>query len=76
LTFTIGGSAYAGLELPAYMASAGGFTKFGSAALILDGSNTFSGEIGVNQGTLDVRNNHALGPSLAAPPFWAADCCT
>jgi len=61
LPFTIGGSAYAGLELQAPMGSAGGFAKSGNAALLLETNNTFSGAISVDQGILEVRQKNALG---------------
>src|SRR6185312_5471223 len=61
LSFNIGGSQYAGLELPSKMGSAGGFTKTGSAALLLETNNTFSGNVTVSQGIVDVRNSNALG---------------
>ena len=63
LSFDIGGSQYAGLELQATVGGInnGGFTKFGSAALLLEASNTFNGPVFVNEGILDLRNNSALG---------------
>jgi len=61
LPFAIGGSAYAGLELQARMASAGGFAKSGNAALLLETNNAFSGAISVDQGILEVRQKNALG---------------
>lgn len=38
-----------------------GLTKHGEGALILSGSNTYSGNTVINKGTLVVRNNNALG---------------
>ena len=59
--FNIGGSAYAGLDIQAQIVGAGGFSKSGSAALILQGANLFGGSVSGIEGILDVRNNNALG---------------
>ena len=59
--FDIGGSAYAGLDIQAQIVGAGGFSKSGSAALILQSANTFGGSVSVIEGILDVRHNNALG---------------
>jgi len=67
--FTTGGSQYAGLELPSVVASSGGdggFTKLGTAALLLEASNTFYGPVFANEGILDLRNNHALGDPVTS----------
>lgn len=61
--FDIGGSSYAGLDMQATMGSAGGVSKTGTAALLLEANDTYGGVTTVNQGTVDVRNNGALGPS-------------
>jgi len=58
---TTSGSAYAGLDMQAQVIGFGGFHKLGTSALLLEASNTFSGSISIDNGILDVRNNHALG---------------
>jgi len=63
LPFIIGGSSYAGLDMQAAMASAGGIAKSGNSALLLETSNTFSGGVTVYEGSIDVRDNYALGAS-------------
>jgi fibronectin-binding autotransporter adhesin len=60
-SFNVDGFDYAGLDVQAQVMGTGGFTKSGHKALILEGSNSLSGPITVNQGILDVRNNYALG---------------
>ena len=44
---------------------AGGVTKNGLGNLTLSGSNTFAGPVTVNDGTLQVNNNYALGTTGA-----------
>jgi fibronectin-binding autotransporter adhesin len=61
LTFDIGGSQSAGLELQCAVGGSGGFTKTDSASLLLEASNTFFGPVFVDEGILDLRNNNALG---------------
>lgn len=61
LTFDIGGSQSAGLDLQSPVGGFGGFTKTGPASTILESSNSFTGPVFVNQGILDLRNNYALG---------------
>jgi fibronectin-binding autotransporter adhesin len=56
-----GGSAYAGLDLPAALGGGGGFFKAGNSALLLHGPSTFSGGVEVDQGILDVNHVNALG---------------
>jgi fibronectin-binding autotransporter adhesin len=61
LTFNIGGSQSAGLDLQSPIGGFGGFTKVGLASVLLESSNSFTGPVFVNQGILDLRNNYALG---------------
>jgi autotransporter-associated beta strand protein len=60
-SFDVFGFDYAGLDIQAQIVGEGGFYKLGEAALLLEASNSFNGEITVAQGVLDVRDNHALG---------------
>ena len=62
--FNITGNVYAGLDLQAQIVGSAGFFKYGSAALLIEASNTFSGNISVFSGILDVRNNNALGDAV------------
>jgi autotransporter-associated beta strand protein len=59
--FNVTGFDYAGLDMQAQIVGGGGFNKFGEAALLLEGSNSFNGEIVVYEGILDVSDSHALG---------------
>ena len=59
--FTTLGSAYAGLDMQAQITGPGGFIKDGTSALLLEAANTFFGDILIDDGILDVRNNNALG---------------
>src|SRR5262249_38812091 len=59
--FDVTGFDYAGLDIQAEIVGEGGFNKFGEAALLLEASNSFSGEITVAQGVLDVLDHHGLG---------------
>lgn len=58
---TVAGSAYAGLDLQAQVSGNGGLRKLGGAALLLQGSNSFGGNLFIDQGVVDVRHNSALG---------------
>jgi autotransporter-associated beta strand protein len=60
LPFYIGGTAGTGLDIQAAI-QGNGFKKTGPAALVLNGANTFTGDIEVNDGILDVRKADALG---------------
>jgi len=60
-TFTMFNPAYAGLDMQAQLSGTGGFTKRGSAALLLDASNSFSGVVTANAGNIDVYDAHGLG---------------
>jgi autotransporter-associated beta strand protein len=64
--FEVTGFDYVGLDIQAQIVGVGGFSKVGQAALVLESSNTFSGEIGVVQGILDVRDHNALGLGAGA----------
>jgi autotransporter-associated beta strand protein len=55
------GSAYAGLDMQAELTGLGNFHKLGNSALILEANNTFNSSISIDDGILDVRNDHALG---------------
>jgi len=59
--FNITGSVYAGLDLQAQISGAGGLSKSGDGALLLKGNNTFSGNVVVNDGEIDLRNSNGLG---------------
>jgi len=61
IPFYTGGAVYAGLDLPAELGGAGGFSKAGNSALLLHGSSTFGGGVEVDQGILDVNGVTALG---------------
>lgn len=65
-TVDVEGSSFYGLEIQARIFGAGGFTKIGNSALLLPGSNSFTGNVSVNAGLLDVRNNHALGTTAGS----------
>lgn len=53
--------AFNGFDMQAQIIGQGGFTKTGNAALLLPASNTFSGLVIVNEGTVEARNNRAFG---------------
>lgn len=59
-SFDIHGTASPGLEIAAAV-EGGGFKKKGNSTLVLSGANTFSGEVEVDEGELEVRNSSALG---------------
>jgi autotransporter-associated beta strand protein len=65
-TFLVTGTGYSGLDMQAQLTGVGGIVQSGNAALLLENSNTFSGQVFVMQGTMDVRNNHALGSTVGA----------
>jgi autotransporter-associated beta strand protein len=52
---------YAGLDIQAEIAGAGGFSKFGNAALLLKGTNTFGGTVFGIEGIIDVYNPSGFG---------------
>ncbi|MGH8245414.1 MAG: hypothetical protein ACREUU_03170, partial [Gammaproteobacteria bacterium] len=59
--FDIGGSVYAGLDVQGQITGAGGFAKFGDAALLLRTNNTFAGSVSVNEGIVEARHALAFG---------------
>lgn len=59
--FTTDGSGYAGLDVQAEISGPGGMLKAGSAALLLEQSNSFPGNIQISDGILDAHNPNALG---------------
>ncbi len=59
--FDIAGSTFVGLDLQAEITGAGGFTKSGNAALLLQRTNTFSGPVVVNAGVVEARTSRAFG---------------
>ena len=64
--FSINGTVYGGLDMQAPLSGAGGIVQSGNAALLLETSNSFSGQVFVTAGTMDVRNDHALGTTAGA----------
>ena len=64
--FSINGTVYGGLDMQAPLSGAGGIVESGNAALLLETSNSFSGQVFVTAGTMDVRNDHALGTTAGA----------
>ncbi len=60
-SFVVTGAYYSGLDFQAQITGAGGFSKSGNAALILESSNTFLGPLTITQNLVDVRTNSALG---------------
>lgn len=59
--FDITGTVYAGLDLQAQISGAGGFSKFGDAALLLKGSNTFEGSVNIASHKIDVYHTNGFG---------------
>lgn len=57
----VSGSVYAGLDIQAAIEGVGGFSKFGTAALLLTGNNSFSGSVSVGAGVTDVYTPTAFG---------------
>jgi autotransporter-associated beta strand protein len=60
-TFDIGGSLFYGIDVQAQIIGAGGFTKVGDAALLLQTSNAFSGLVVVNEDVVEARDGRAFG---------------
>lgn len=59
--FFVSAANYDGLNLEAKVTGAGGFTKFGNAALLLKGTNTFGGTVYGGSGIIDVHNPSGFG---------------
>jgi len=59
--FHLVGSAYYGVDIGAQILGTGGILKMGSAALLLRGSNTFNGNVVIQEGIVELRHGHALG---------------
>jgi autotransporter-associated beta strand protein len=60
-TFTMEGYYYAGLDLQATVSGLGTITKLGSSGVLLSSSNSFISSIIIDQGTVEVCNDHGLG---------------
>jgi autotransporter-associated beta strand protein len=60
-TISVGGDQFYGLDIRAQILGDGGFTKQGTAGLLLQGSNIFNGELAIAQGLLTAAHNNALG---------------
>ncbi|HEY4201336.1 MAG TPA: autotransporter-associated beta strand repeat-containing protein [Devosiaceae bacterium] len=61
---TLGGAAptiAGGATINSVLAGSAGLTKIGNSTLILNGANTFTGAININDGTLNAINDAALG---------------
>lgn len=60
-SFSIHGSNYSGVDIQTSIGGPGGIAKTGKAALVLQHSNSFSGNISVAAGILDATGASALG---------------
>jgi fibronectin-binding autotransporter adhesin len=60
------GTAEFGLSIEAQIIGEGGFTKTGNNALILEGNNSFNGDSVVQEGSVWVSHNNALGAPSGA----------
>ncbi len=69
------GSAYAGLDIPAELLG-NGFSKAGNSALIVRGTNSFTGGVEVDQGILDVQSNGALGDTSGGTLLYGGGAMT
>ena len=59
--FFVSAANYDGLNLEAKVTGLGGFTKYGNAALLLKGTNTFGGTVYAGSGIIDVYNPNGFG---------------
>lgn len=59
--FFISSPNYAGLDIQAEITGLGGFTKYGNAALLLKGTNTFGGTVYGLEGVIDVYHPEGFG---------------
>jgi autotransporter-associated beta strand protein len=62
--FDISGTVYEGLDLQAQISGGGGFSKFGDAALLLQGNNSFEGGVSVVSGTIEVYHANGFGSTV------------
>jgi autotransporter-associated beta strand protein len=58
-------SRYEGLDLQADISGGGGFSKYGNAALLLKGTNSFAGAVSISEGVVDAYNARVFGATSA-----------